>query len=125
MASKQISIKNRLRRVILRTCLAVLILTSGAFVVYELAASKQELERHVETIGQSIAANSGSSLLLRNDESAKQILSALSTAHHIVGAAFYSANGKLFVAFPSGAPPDRFPPRPPHDGVQLVASAML
>ena len=79
-------IKRRVMLVILLTSLTVLALTSAAFVVYELVASKQELQRNVKMAAQIVANQTTSSLLYQSDKDAREVLSSLRYAPNIQAA---------------------------------------
>lgn len=119
------NIKSRLRLVILLTSLAVLALTTTAFVIYEIIASSQELRRNVVVAGQIIAAQSGISLMFKNDEDARGVLSSLRAAEHITRAALYRTNDALFANYPTNALPSAFPSQPPALGTRFTMDRLI
>jgi PAS domain S-box-containing protein len=124
MVLEDLPIKRRLRLVILLTSLIVLVLTSGAFAVYELVASRLELARRVETIAQVMAANSGVYLASGEGEEARDVLATLQTSKHILAAALYDTNNALFASFPTNAPLERFPAGPAGGGMIFTSSEL-
>ena len=100
MALPKTPIKRRLQLVILLTSLAVLLITSTAFILYELIASSQELQRNVCMAAHIVADQLPTSLIYQSVEDAEEVLAALKSAENIEAAALYDTNGTLFVYYP-------------------------
>lgn len=109
MKLKDTPIQLKLRRIILLTCGAVLILTSTAFFVYELITFRESTRNQVYMVGQIIAANSTAALAFDNSEDASEILNALKAEEHVVAACLYNKNGKLFSIYPDSLKSENFP----------------
>lgn len=112
MTLAKTNIKRRLQLAILLTSLAVLALTSMAFLIYELIASSDELRRNVVVSGRIISAQSGATLSFTDEKDAHELLSSLRAADHILRAALYSTN-TLFAVYPTNTPASEFPRRAP------------
>jgi PAS domain S-box-containing protein len=124
MATTSTPIKRRIKLVMLLTSLTVLGLTSSCFVIYEWAASRQDLEKGVRVVAQIIAANSGPYLLAQRRDEARTMLSTLAAAKQILSAALYDDQQRLFAYYPTNASPSLFPVKPPPLGRQFTASRL-
>ncbi len=69
-------IQRTLMMVILLTCGAVMLITSGAFFAYEYLTFRQLTLRNLEILGEAIAANSTAALAFDNPDDAREALSA-------------------------------------------------
>jgi PAS domain S-box-containing protein len=114
---KKRPITRKLMTVILVTSGAVLTLTCGTFLVYELVTFRQSMVRSLSTLAEAIAANSTAALAFQNVEDARTVLTALAADPHVVAAAVYDRHGALFASYTNvaGGRP-RFPVRPEPDG---------
>ena len=110
MRLKDTPIRRKLMTMMLVTSGLVLLLTSAAFVTYEVVTFRQTALRQLATLGQVIAANSTAALAFANPDDAREILSALKAEHHIVGATLYDGQGQPFARYPDTA---TGPSRPP------------
>jgi PAS domain S-box-containing protein len=119
------SIRTKLRVVILTTSMAVITLTSIAFVAFELVTFRRSLVEHISSVSQMVAANCTSSLAFHDPHDAREILSSLGQDRYIVEAALYDENGKLFARFPSEFVADLFPPGPPRTGVRFENRSLI
>jgi PAS domain S-box-containing protein len=118
-------ITRKLMTVILLTSGAVLALTCGTFLVYELVTFRQSMVRSLSTLAQAIAANSTAALAFQNADDARQVLSALAADSHVVAAALYNQNGELFASYtnpPDGEEP--LPARPDADGYRFTSASL-
>src|SRR5437867_6691957 len=118
-------IKRKLMTVFLLTSGAVLLLTCGAFLTYELVTFRQTMVRSSSTLAQVIALNSTAALLFDDSKSATEVLAAFAAEPHIVAAGLYDKAGTLFAKYPAGAPTDVFPPRPGRDGYQFERAHLV
>jgi light-regulated signal transduction histidine kinase (bacteriophytochrome) len=113
------SIKRRLIGAILLTSTAVLLLTSGAFLTYELVTFRQTLAASLTTLARVVAANSTAALAFRNVDDAALVLSALAEEPQVVAAGLYDENGELFAAYPASIDTGALPRRPTPDGYRF------
>jgi signal transduction histidine kinase len=102
-------IQRKLMRVILLTSGAVLLLTCSIYFAYEYYTFKQSTVRQLTTLGQIISTNSTAALAFQSRDEAYEILAALKAEPHIVAAALYDKNGKLFVHYPANLSIASFP----------------
>ena len=112
-------IRRKLTAMLLVISGLVLLLTSAAFIGYQHFSFRQTTRNNLSTLGRIIAANSTASLAFANEADASEILSALKTEPHIVAAALYDKDGRLFARYPEGLPSTALPATPPADGYRF------
>jgi PAS domain S-box-containing protein len=125
MPFKDAPIQRKLMTIIMLTCGAVLVLMCAAFFTYEFLTFRQTTARHLSTLGEIIAANSTAALAFQNQEDAQEVLSALKAERHIVAAALYDQNGKLFVKYPDNLSVDAFPVLPEANGSRFGRASLI
>ena len=89
MSLRDWPIKQKLTALLLLVSSLVLLLTSAAFVSYEVLAIRRTTLKNLSTLGRVIAANSTASLAFANQADAREILSALRAEPHVVAAGLY------------------------------------
>ena len=119
MSLRDWPIKKKLTAILLLVSSLVLLLTSAAFVTYEVLAIRRTTLKNLSTLGRVIASNSTASLAFANEADAREILSALKAEPHVVAAGLYDKNGRLFTRYPAGLPLDALPPAPERDGYRF------
>src|SRR5687767_9512877 len=112
MPAKRPSIRRKLTQIMLLVSSIGLLLTTGAFIFYEFASYKTELIRSLTTLAKVVADNSSAALAFRDEKDAQKVLSALRGEPHIVAAALYDVNGKLFAIYPAQASANAVPKFP-------------
>jgi PAS domain S-box-containing protein len=103
-------------RVILMTTGTALLLACAAFVTYEFFTFRQDTKSQLLTVGRIVAANSTAALAFDNRQDAIEILSALKTEPHILGACLYDKTGRIFATYAAKPGPQQFPERPSATG---------
>jgi len=110
MKLKNSSIRNKLMLLILAACVFAVLLVFVGFAVYDrhsfLAAKETELTALADALG----ANCAASLTFNDQKTAADILGALSTEHHVMGAFLFDNRGELFAAYRRLDIPDRRAP---------------
>jgi PAS domain S-box-containing protein len=119
------SIRTKLRVVILTTSMAVITITSVAFVAFEFITFRRSLVEHISSVSQMVAANCTSGLAFHDPHDVREILSSLAQDRYIVEGAVYDDRGKLFARFPSEFVADLFPPAPPEAGVRFQSRSLI
>ncbi len=124
MKFRDIPIQRKLMTVILSTSGAVLLLTCTAFFAYEFIIFKSEAGNQLSTLGKVIATNSTAALAFDDAETAAEVLGALKAEKHIVAAALYNADRKLFSQFPDDVVMAgiSLPANPGEDGYNIANS---
>ncbi len=118
-------IRRKLTAILLLISGLVLLLTSAAFVTYQVIAFRQTTLKNLSTLGRVIAANSTASLAFVNEADAREILSALRAEPHVVAAALYDRDGRLFARYPADLSADSVPAGPGSDGYRFAAGYVL
>jgi signal transduction histidine kinase len=118
-------IKQKLTAIFLLISGLVLLLTSAAFVTYQVLTFRQITLKNLSTLGRIVAANSTASLAFANEADAREILSALRAEPHVVAAGLYDRDGRLFTKYPADLPRDALPPTPPADGYRFEGGHLV
>jgi signal transduction histidine kinase/uncharacterized membrane protein affecting hemolysin expression len=125
MNTHSLSIRSRLTRMLLLSSCAVLAITSSAFCAYEFLNFRESSVQQLEILSQAIASNSTAALAFDNSEDAAGVLAAFSADPHIVAAALYDAQGKVFATYPKGLDAARVPPKAGESGHHFTRSALI
>src|SRR3989442_6551781 len=125
MSLRDKPIRQKLMAILLLTSAVVLVLTCAAFLAYEFVTFRQTTLKSLSTLGRIIAANSTASLAFQNEGDAREILSALRAEPHIVAAALYDKDAKLFARYPADLPVAAFPAAPDRDGYRFEHSHLV
>jgi len=110
MPLRNIPIRRKLIIIMLLTSVIVMFMMRAAFFTYEYLTFRQGMVRQTSSLGEILAVNSTASLAFDNPDDAQETLSALRVEPHIVAAALYDKNGRLFAKYPKGSPDNIFPP---------------
>lgn len=116
MKSANLSIKRKIVTVTMLTSVIVLAVAVGAFMAYDLIAFRESMRRSITTLAQVTAENSTGSLAFKSDKDAADVLYSLRLEPQIIKAALYTADGKLFVSYPTNLPSASFPENAPQTG---------
>jgi signal transduction histidine kinase len=125
MSLRDWPIKQKLTAMLLVISGLVLLLTSAAFVAYQVVAIRQTTLKSLSTLGRVIAANSTASLAFANAADAREILSALRADPHVVAAALYDKDGRLFARYPADLLADVLPATPARDGYRFQRGSVI
>src|SRR5690606_13139624 len=101
MTLRNLPIKRKLMTAMLATAAVALLLTSAAFITYELVVFRKEIVRRISTLAEVVAANSTASLAFRNREDAAGTLVALNADPEIIAACLYDKKGEPFATYPA------------------------
>ncbi len=119
MAIRDWPIKRKLTAILLLISGLVLLLTSAAFVTYEVVTFRQTIQTHLATRSRILAANSTAALAFANEADAREILDALKYDPHMVAAALYARDGRVLATYPAAAAADLIPATPEPDGYRF------
>jgi signal transduction histidine kinase len=101
------------RRLLVTSLLAngvALLLASIAFVTYELVTLEESMVADLSGAAAIIGHNSAAALAFADPDSAAQTLQSFSTDPHVVGAALYDLEGRLFAQYKNAAVEEPFEP---------------
>ncbi len=96
---RDVPIARKLTIIIMLTSSLALLLTCLAFVSYELVVFRSGTASELAIIARMVGDNSAAALSFNDASSAEQTLKSLNAAPHIVGAAVYDRNGKVFATY--------------------------
>jgi signal transduction histidine kinase len=116
MPLRSVPIRRKLTVIILGTSGVVLLLTCATFFVSQALSFRQNMVKQLSVLGEVIGANTTAALAFENRDDAAEMLKALQAERHIVAAALYDKDGKLFSTYPADASSDVFPSIPAKDG---------
>ncbi len=119
MAIRDWPIKRKLTAILLLISGLVLVLTSAAFVTYQVVTFRQTMRNNLATRAQILAANSTAALAFANEADAREILAALKADPHMVAAALYDRDGRVLATYPVAASADLIPAAPQPDGYRF------
>src|SRR2546427_11784093 len=125
MAFKDAPIKRKLTALFLLTSGAVLLLTSASYFAYEYLTFRQTTLGQMSTLGQVIASNSTGAVAFGHEQDAREILAGLQAERHVVAAALYDQNNKLFSRYPAALLADAFPATPRQDGYHFEGAYLV
>jgi signal transduction histidine kinase/CheY-like chemotaxis protein len=120
---QDISIKRKLMAIIMVASTATLLLVSAGFVTYELFTYRESITRDLATLAEIIGNRSAAALAFDDKADAAETLEALRAKKHIVAAALYDQQGRLFAQYPTGAGP--VPRWPEQSGVRFEANHLI
>src|SRR5206468_3039792 len=92
-------IKRKLTAILLLISGLVLVLTSAAFVTYQVVTFRGTMQSHLATRSRILAANSTAALAFANEADATEILAALKYDPHMVAAALYNQDGRVLATY--------------------------
>lgn len=109
MLEKRKSIRSKLRRVILITSSAVLMLTFTSYFIYEFFSYREFTLSQLHAVSSVIAANSTAALAFNDQDDAIEILNGLSRSAYIEKACLYDSVGNVFAVHPVNSSAQEFP----------------
>ena len=125
MNMRAMPIRRKLTLIILLTSIVVMLLMRGAFFTYEYFVFRQAMTQQVDIVGQILASNSTAALAFENPDDAREILSALRVERHVVAAAVYHADGRLFAHYPETISFAELSGRSGPDGTRFEEAALV
>jgi len=118
-------IKRKITAMLLLISGLVLLLTSAAFVTYQVVTFRQTIRTQLATRSRILAANSTAALAFANEADATEILNALRYDPHMVGAALYGQDGRVLATYPAAAAADLIPAAPQPDGYRFEGNRLV
>src|SRR3989442_11227546 len=103
MSQRDWPIKRKLTAILLLISGLVLVLTSAAFVTYEVVTYRQTIRTHLATPSRILSANSTAALPFPNEADATELLGALQDDPHMAAAALYGRDGRGLATDPAAA----------------------
>ena len=113
---RKVSLKQKLRAIIMLTVAAALLLACGALLSEEVARTRASMKRHLEIMAQGLGVTSTAALSFDDATSLRELLQGLQAQAPIVTACFYSAGGTAIASYARPDVKGAFtPPRPRRD----------
>jgi len=125
MAIRDWPIKRKLTAILLLISGLVLLLTSAAFVTYEVVTFRRTLQSNLATRSRILAANSTAALAFANESDATEILAALKYDPHMVAAALYRQDGRVLATYPVAVTANLIPAAPQPDGFRFEGGRLV
>jgi signal transduction histidine kinase/CheY-like chemotaxis protein len=119
------SIKRKLMAIIMIASTATLVLVSGGFVAYDLFTFRKAMTRDLGTLAQIIGDRSTAALSFEDKADAEATLRALSAKKHIVAAALYDHQGRLFAQYRSPDATELSPRWPERAGTRFEKDHLI
>lgn len=123
---QDISIKRKLTAIIMVASTVALLLVSAGFITYELVTYRQLMTTDLSTLAEIIGNQSTAALTYKDQDTAKEILNALSAKKHIVAAALYDKDGQLLASYSGNkVSTPVFPRQPEKDASRFENDALV
>jgi signal transduction histidine kinase/ActR/RegA family two-component response regulator len=94
-----VPIEEKLKMVVLITSVLTLLLAFTGLFFFEVRTHRQNLELHLKTLAQVIAANSTAAVESSDPDAAREMLTALAAESHVLGGSIYSSAGRRVAQF--------------------------
>ncbi len=117
-------IRYTLMRMIFMSCASVLAITTTAFFTYELITFRQTSVQQLQILGDAVSSNSTAALAFQNSDDAAVVLAAFKAEPHIVAAALYDGDGKVFATYPRDLDVSKLPAQPGPSGYAFTRSRL-
>ncbi len=120
MAFQDLPIRRKMTAVIMLTSITAMLFSATAFMVYDYVTHRREMVYNLSISSSMIADSSSVMLAFPSASEADAVLARLGADRHIVAAALYDGNGKLFARYPTNLSANAFPSVPGKSGPEFV-----
>ena len=118
------TIKRKLMLIIMLTCSVALLLACAAILVFEHAGTKQILKHNTQVMANVIGANSSAALSFKDQNAAKETLSALRAEPYVLSACLYTHSGQVFATYYREGSRKMPPPPVGEEGLTFSATTL-
>src|SRR5689334_5871726 len=118
-------LRRKLSAIALITTGVALLVTTVLFFAGEVVAIRSASLRELRILNEAIASNSTAALAFENPDDARAILAAFRADPHIVVAALYKSDGRLFVSYPEAPAAGTVPASPGEPGYAFSGQALI
>jgi len=125
MSASAPPLRRRLSAITLIATGVALLVTTVLFFAGEVVAVRRSSLQELRILSEVIASNSTAALAFDNPEDARAVLKAFKADPHIVVAALYDAQGRLFVYYPDRANAGSMPATPDPAGYRFDGSSLI
>jgi hypothetical protein len=113
---RNLSIKHKLRLLIMATVSCALMLACTALLVYDQIAARESMRNDLDVLAEIFSANSTAALSFNDSQTAEELLSALQAKQHVVFASLFRPDGTVFAKYHrQGTPAGQIMTPPPVD----------
>ena len=102
---QNLSIRRKLQVIVMLTVGAALMAASLAFLSYEVVEFRRDMTDQLGVLARIVGSNSTAALSFNDAPAAEELLKGLHANPHIISAAIYNADGKVFARYASGSVP--------------------
>jgi len=99
MTFRDLSIRRKLALLILTASVLAVILACVGFAIYERQRFHTDIADELATLADTLGANTAASLAFNDPKTAREMLEALRTEHHVLGACLYDIHGRIFAEY--------------------------
>jgi two-component system, sensor histidine kinase and response regulator len=99
MNIRDLPIRQKLGGLILAASLFAVILACVGFAIYERQTIHADIADELATLADTLGANTAASLAFNDQKTAREMMEALRTEHHVLGACLYDNRGQIFAAY--------------------------
>jgi two-component system, sensor histidine kinase and response regulator len=104
MASKRtifrdLTIRRKLALLILTSSVFAVVLACVGFAIYERQRFHTDIADELATLADTLGANTAASLAFNDQKTGREMLAALRTEHHVLGACLYDLHGRIFAEY--------------------------
>ena len=121
---RNLTIKHKLRLIIMFTVMSALIPTSVAVVAYDQIEARATMRSDLDVLAEMVGSNSTAAVTFGDHKAAEELLSGLRAKKHIAAAVLYSEDGVPFAQYYRGARPSA-PPVPPAPGSRFEDGKLI
>ena len=119
---RNLSVRRKITYVIMTNTFAALCVASIAFAEYGVSRFKQMQMQDLDALANVMGTNSTAALAFKDKQSAGEILQALAAKPHILAAAIYDPDGKMFAVYQRAGSKEAFSPPPVEDNSSRFTS---
>ncbi len=99
MTFRDLPIRRKLAVLILTASVLAVILACVGFAIYERQRFHTDIADELATLADTLGANTAASLAFNDQKTAREMLAALRTEHHVLGACLYDIHGQIFAEY--------------------------
>jgi signal transduction histidine kinase len=125
MPAHAVPLRRKLSAITLITTGVALSITTLLFLLGQLFLMREANREQLQILNEAIASNSTAALAFENPDDARAVLSAFRSNPHIVAAALYTPDGRLFATWPVQPPENSLPGAPGTLGYRFEHASLI
>lgn len=103
---RNLPVRHKLSIIVMLTCSFLVLLTAGLFLADRYVSYRRNIVANMATLAEAIGINSTAALTFQDNQTAEEILTALSAEPDVLAACILSPDGSLFAAYPQSLTDD-------------------